>query len=79
MLHLFREQGLTDVTLKPQSLVCSFSIFKHLYSRLLISAEEAGVITKTEGEEWFDEMAEAEDGVFLFVEPGFIVGGRKTR
>jgi ubiquinone/menaquinone biosynthesis C-methylase UbiE len=80
LLHLFREQGLTDVTLKPQSLVCSFSIFKHLYSRLLISAEEAGVITKTEGEEWFDEMAEAERrGVFLFVEPGFIVGGRKTR
>jgi len=36
------------------------------------------VITKTEGEERFNEMAEAERrGVFFFVEPGFIVGGRK--
>ncbi len=78
LARLFKEQGLTDVTLKPHSLVCSFSIFKHLYSRLLISAEEAGVITKTEGEEWLNEMAEAERrGVFLFVEPGFIVGGRR--
>jgi hypothetical protein len=38
------------------------------------------MITKTEGEEWFNEMAEVERrGVFLFVEPGFVVGGRKPR
>jgi hypothetical protein len=35
-----------------------------------MSAEDAGVITKTEGEQWFNEMADAElRGVFLFVEP----------
>ena len=78
LARLFKEQRLTNLTLKPHSLMCSFSIFKHLYSRLLITAEEASVITKTEGEEWFNEMAEAERrGVFLFVEPGYIVGGRK--
>jgi ubiquinone/menaquinone biosynthesis C-methylase UbiE len=80
LARLFKEQRLTDLTLKPHSLVCSFSIFRHVYNRLLMSAEEDGVITKTEGKEWFDEMAEAERrGVFLFVEPGFIVGGRKPR
>jgi ubiquinone/menaquinone biosynthesis C-methylase UbiE len=76
--RLFKERGLTDLTFKPHSLICPFSFFSRLYSRMLIEAQQAGLITPTEGSKWFNEMFEADKrGVFLMVVPGFIVGGRK--
>jgi ubiquinone/menaquinone biosynthesis C-methylase UbiE len=77
--RLFQERGLADVTFKPHSLICPFSFFSRLYRPMLIKAQQAGVITPTEGSEWFREMAEADKrGVFLMVVPGFIVSGRKA-
>jgi ubiquinone/menaquinone biosynthesis C-methylase UbiE len=79
LMRLFKERGLTDLTFKPHSLICPFSFFNRLYSRMLIKAQQAGVITPTEGAEWFSDMVDAEKrGVFLMVVPGFMVSGRKT-
>lgn len=78
LMRLFKERGLTDLTFKPHSLICPFSFFSRLYSRILIKAQQAGAITPTESTEWFSEMVEADKrGVFLMVVPGFIVSGRK--
>ena len=78
LMRLFKERGVTDITFKPHSHILPFSFFKRLCSGPLIKAQEAGVITKIEGEEWFNEMAHADNqGFFLMVVPGFVVGGRK--
>lgn len=78
--RLFRERGMADVHLRPHSHVLPFSFFERLCGGSVIKAQEAGVITASEGELWLAELAEADRrGVFLMVVPGFIVGGRKTR
>lgn len=78
LMRLFKERELTDIKFTPHSLIFPFSFFKRLYSGLLIKAQEAGVITKTEGAEWFNEIADAANrGFFHMVVPGFIVGGQK--
>ncbi|MGH7846975.1 MAG: methyltransferase domain-containing protein, partial [Candidatus Binatia bacterium] len=65
LMRLFKERGLTDLTFKPHSLICPFSFFSRLYSRMLIKAQQAGVITPTESTEWFSELVEADKrGVF---------------
>jgi len=78
LMRLFKELELTNIKFTPHSHILPFSFFKRLYSGLLIKAREAGVITKTEGEEWFNEIADAANrGFFQMVVPGFIVAGQK--
>jgi ubiquinone/menaquinone biosynthesis C-methylase UbiE len=76
--RFFMERGLIDISFKPHSHVLPFSFFKRLCSGSVIKAQEAGVITKSDGEQWLNELADADKrGFFLMVVPGFIVGGRK--
>jgi ubiquinone/menaquinone biosynthesis C-methylase UbiE len=77
--RLFKERGLTDLTLRPHSHVLGFPMFERVFGGLLIKAQDAGVIGTGEAARWYDGFVEANRlGYFHMTVPGFIVAGRKT-
>ena len=77
--RLFRESGLVDIRVVPHVFVAPFQLWRSLVRGTLEIALEAGTLSASELEHWWDELDTAEqEGWFFEGSLGFIVAGRKS-
>jgi ubiquinone/menaquinone biosynthesis C-methylase UbiE len=76
--RLFREHGLTEVTVVPHQLFLPLEFYELLLGGHLVRVQRQGVLTPGEVERWWTELrATAQRGEFLATITGFIVAGTK--
>jgi ubiquinone/menaquinone biosynthesis C-methylase UbiE len=79
---LFKGSGLRDISVTPEVLVIpDFNTANQIFSLQLHveRAQEAGVITRSEGEAWLADLHQrSEKGTFFFATGGFAASGRKA-
>lgn len=75
---LFKESGLTDISVEPRAMTYDFDVGGHSLYGTLERAAEAGVATVDEMSNWFSDLERARDnGTFFCANMGYIVSGRK--
>ena len=78
MPRLFREHGLTDVTVLPHVLFLTLEFYELLLGGHLVRVQDRGLLTPEEVERWWTDLrAKDEDGVFLAALTAFIVAGTR--
>lgn len=75
---LFKESGLTDISVEPRAMTYDFDLGSHSLYGTLEHAVEAGVATVDEMSNWFSDLEWARDnGTFFCANMSYIVSGRK--
>ena len=75
---LFKESGLTDISVEPRAMTYDFDLGSHSLYGTLQHAAEAGVATVDEMSNWFSDLECARDnGTFFCANMSYIVSGRK--
>ncbi len=74
----FRSNGLRDITILSHSLLLSYPLFQRVAQGPLSHLVEAGELSQSDVEAWFDGLEQADRaGHFFCAVLGFIVSGRK--
>ena len=76
--RLFREHGMTDLSVTPHTVLIHYEFAQLLWGGHLTRAQQAGVVSPAEVERWWEHLGKAnEAGTFLAGFTAFIVAGTK--
>ncbi|HLX43580.1 MAG TPA: methyltransferase domain-containing protein [Bryobacteraceae bacterium] len=76
--RLFRENGMTDVSVSLQAITVSYDFLQLLLGGHVARAVSAGVLSEPEADRWWTHLAQANaDGNFLYGFTAFVISGLK--
>jgi len=75
---LFKQHGLTDVTVTPRTIIISYPFLELLLGGHLGRAQRSGVVSPSDAERWWAHLREAHQaGMFFYAFTALIVAGVK--
>jgi len=76
--RLFRANGMTDVAVKPQTVLIHYEFLQLLVGGHVARMHAAGTLSAEDADEWWTSLARADrDGAFNYGFTAFIVSGVK--
>ena len=76
--RLFKQHGMTDVTVTPRTIIISYPFLELLLGGHLVRAQQAGVVSPGDAERWWAHLREAhQTETFFYAFTALIVAGVK--
>jgi ubiquinone/menaquinone biosynthesis C-methylase UbiE len=77
--RLFKQHGMTDVSIAPQTIIISYPFLELLLGGHLTRAQQSGVVSPADAERWWTNLRVAhEAGTFFYAFTALIVAGTKN-